>query len=336
MSNTNVIIFDLTVKIFFDIILLGEDIMHNQKELMAEVALLYYKKGLTQQQIANCLQLTRQTVSKLLTSAVNENVVEIIIHNPQTERKTLETKLHTLYGIQAVVCGVSKNNDELRKIATTEGAVQYLLRVFQKENLRIAISWGRSVQAVIRTFPNVQTKGHTLFPMFGATEHEQTYFLPNELAREFAVKLGAEAKFAWFPYQLENENDFALFQRTHYFQSMQREWNDLDIALMGIGNNQGFQLLNPNFTKTGQTKTACGDVATHFFTREGTAIACDEWTLRISQEQLKNVKEKIAVAYGDDKIEAIIGAIRAGFVDTLITDEYTAKQLLNVNGEKTI
>lgn len=306
--------------------------MHHQKELMAEVALLYYKKGLTQQEIANCLQLTRQTVSKLLTGAVNENVVEIIIHNPQAERKELETQLKAVYGIRAVVCGASKNNGELRKIATTEGAVQYLLRVFQKENLRIAISWGRCVQAVIRSFPSVQTKGLTLFPMFGATQHEQTYFLPNELAREFAVKLGAEAKFAWFPYQLESENDLALFRRTHYFQSMQREWNNLDVALMGIGNNQGFQLLNPNYEKSGQAKRACGDVATHFFTREGVAIACDELTLRISQEQLKAVKEKIAVAYGDDKIEAIIGAIRAGFIDTLITDEYTARQLLTANG----
>ena len=40
--------------------------MKNQKELMVEVALLYYKKGFTQQVIADTLNLTRQTVSKLL------------------------------------------------------------------------------------------------------------------------------------------------------------------------------------------------------------------------------------------------------------------------------
>lgn len=304
--------------------------MTSQKELMADVALLYYKKGLTQQEIANRLQLTRQTVSKLLTTAIDENIVEITIHNPQTERKELETQLNGLYGIKAIVCSASKKNDELRKLATTQTAVQYLSHIMAKENLRIAISWGRSVQAVIQDFPITPTKGHTIFPMFGATEHEQSYFLPNELAREFAIKLGAKVKFAWFPYQLENENDFHLFQHTHYFQRMQQEWDDLDVALMGIGNDQGFQLLNPNFTKNDQTKKVIGDVATHFFTREGTLIPSNEYTLRISQEQLKNVKEKIAVAYGDDKAEAIYGAIRAGFVDTLITDEYTAKQLLTL------
>ena len=300
--------------------------MNNQKELMSEIALLYYKKGLTQQEIANTLQLTRQTVSKLLTEAINEGVVEITVRNPQTERKALETALNTAYGVQAIVCGVSKNQDELRKLATTQTAIGYISQIFKRGNLRIAISWGRSVQAIVRDFPTLQTTGNTVFPMFGATEHEQSYFLPNELARELAVKLGAEVKFAWFPYQLDNENDFALFQRTQYFQRMQNEWNALDIAVIGIGNNQGFRLLAPN---NPQTHSAIGDVATHFFTREGKLLPSKDYTLRISPTQLQSVKEKIAVAYGDDKIEAIHGAIKAKFVDTLITDEYTAKKLLD-------
>ena len=76
----------------------------NEKNLMAEVALLYYKKGLTQQEIANTLRITRQTVSKLLTLAIKEQVVEIIIHNPQQTRKELELQLNSLYGIHFIVC----------------------------------------------------------------------------------------------------------------------------------------------------------------------------------------------------------------------------------------
>lgn len=303
----------------------------NEKNLMAEVALLYYKKGLTQQEIANTLRITRQTVSKLLTLAIKEQVVEIIIHNPQQTRKELELQLNSLYGIHFIVCSVSKNNEELKKLASIQTAVEYLSHIVTRPNLRIAISWGRSVQAVIQALPNTSTQGHTVFPMFGATEHEQTYFLPNELAREFAVKLNAEVKFAWFPYKLENQSDYVLFERTQYFQSMQREWNHLDVALVGIGNKQCLSLLNPTFSKSIQAESVIGDVATHFFDGNGDTVFSNEWTLRISQEQLKSVKEKIAVAYGENKIEAIVGAIRAGFVNTLITDEYTAKQLLAIS-----
>lgn len=300
--------------------------MANRKDIIAEIALLYYKKGLTQQEIANRLKLTRQTVSKLLTAAVDENVVEIIVHNPKNERKELEFGLKEAFGIRAVVCNASKNNDELRKLSTTQTAIEYLSQIVKKGNLRIAVSWGRCVQTVIRDFPNLATSGNVVFPMFGATDYEQTYFLSNELAREFAAKLNAKVKFAWFPYLLENADDFSLFRRTQYFGHMQREWDRLDVALMGIGNEKIFQLLQPRLNKN--EKTPVGDVATHFFTRSGKVVPTNEWTLRISEEQLRGIKEKIAVAYGDDKVDAIHGAIKAGFVDTLITDEYTAKQLL--------
>jgi len=303
--------------------------MNDQKNLMAEIALLYYKKGLTQQEIANALQLTRQTVSKLLASAVDEKIVEIIIHNPKAEREELERKLKERYGIKAVVCGASRNSDELRQLVTTEGAIRHLLPILSKGNLRIAVSWGRSVQNVIKAFPTTPTKGNVVFPLFGATEHEQTYFLPNELAREFSAKLEADVKFAWFPYKPENERDFDLFKRTDYYRQMQCDWERLDVAIIGIGNNQCFKLLNASFEEEPTSSSAIGDVATHFFALDGALIQTNELTLRISAEQLKAVKEKIAVAYGDDKTQAIVGAINAGFVDTLITDEYTAKLLLD-------
>jgi DNA-binding transcriptional regulator LsrR (DeoR family) len=211
--------------------------MNDQKNLMAEIALLYYKKGLTQQEIANALQLTRQTVSKLLASAVDEKIVEIIIHNPKAEREDLERKLKERYGVKAVVCGASRNSDELRQLVTTEGAIHHLLPILSEGNLRIAVSWGRSVQNVIKAFPTTPTKGNVVFPLFGATEHEQTYFLPNELAREFSAKLEADVKFAWFPYKPENERDFDLFKRTDYYRQMQCDWERLDVAIIGIGNN---------------------------------------------------------------------------------------------------
>ena len=295
---------------------------------MAEISLLYYKKGLTQQEIANSLNLTRQTVSKLLTTAIDEGVVEILIHNPENERKELETEFLRNFQITAVIAGASKNNNELRELATLEKAVEYLTPIVQKGNLQIAVSWGRSVQSFIKQFPSVPTCGNTVFPLFGSTEHEQPYFHPNELAREFANKLDARVKYAWFPYKPECEQDFQLFQRTSYYKDMQNQWSCFDIAIIGIGNNTAFRLLNPAFTKSDDTKQAVGDVATHFFSANGELIETNEHTLRISANCLKNRTKKIAIAYGNDKAEAIIGAIKAGFVDTLITDEYTARLIL--------
>ena len=53
-----------------------------------------------------------------------------------------------------------------------------------------------------------------------------------------------------------------------------------------------------------------------------------ENTLCATKENLKNAKETIAVACGKDKTAAIIGAMRTQMIDTLITDEYTAKNII--------
>jgi len=56
--------------------------MDIQKKQMSEAAILYYEKNYTQQKIAQIMNLSRQTVSKLLNEAIKENIVEIKIHNP--------------------------------------------------------------------------------------------------------------------------------------------------------------------------------------------------------------------------------------------------------------
>ena len=48
----------------------------------------------------------------------------------------------------------------------------------------------------------------------------------------------------------------------------------------------------------------------------------------ITLEQLTQVKRVVGVAGGAEKIQAILGALRGGLIDVLITDSLTAAQLL--------
>ena len=56
--------------------------MRAEKKLMMETAILYYEKKMNQQEIAQIMNLSRQTVSKLLSDAIEEHIVEIKIHDP--------------------------------------------------------------------------------------------------------------------------------------------------------------------------------------------------------------------------------------------------------------
>lgn len=306
--------------------------MGAEKQLMVEAAVLYYEKKCTQQEIAQIMKLTRQTVSKLLNDAINERIVEIRIHDPEKDCGELERQLCSRFGIRrAVVCSVSGKDDDLCQLMTVKKAVEYLLPTLGQGGKKIALSWGRTLQSFIVELPQVRTEGNTVFPLFGATDSERSCFLSNELARGFADKIGAEVKYAWFPYRPDQAEDGALFKNTSYYKKIEALWENVDLAIVGIGNTAVLRMFEDVFGHHERKDDAVGDIATHLFTADGTLIEPYERALCASAESLRKAGETVAIACssdGNDKIDAICGALRTGLVDTLVTDEHTAQKVL--------
>ena len=91
--------------------------MNYQKKQMEEAAILYYQKKYTQQEIATLMNLSRQTVSKLLNDAVKENIVEIKIHNAESDCIELERKISEKFNI--------KNPDKISQCINQEDGSTY-------------------------------------------------------------------------------------------------------------------------------------------------------------------------------------------------------------------
>ena len=301
----------------------------DEKILMSEVAILYYEKKYTQQEVANLMNLSRQTVSKLLNDAVKENIVEIKIHNPQKDCEELQHNICKKFNIKnCIVIGVSSDNATLRRTMTVKAAADYIAAIIKKGNQKIALSWGRTIQELINVMPPINTSGNIVFPLFGATDNENSYFSSNELTRSMSDKIGALAKYAWFPYLPDSNEDCNLLKKLSYYKKVQDLWNNSDIAVLGIGNTEILEIFEKSFGYNQKRHNVIGDIATHFFNEKGEFIELYENTLCASAENIKNSKQTIAIACGDDKVTAISGALRTQIIDTLITDEYTAKNIL--------
>lgn len=303
--------------------------MTDEKLLMFEAAALYYEKNMTQQEIASLMGLSRQTVSKLISDAVREKIVEIKINNPTCQRKNLAEELCKKYKIKnAVICSVSSDNEELRMKMTVRAASEYLLPILSVGGQNIAVSWGRTMQSLINELPDIKTENNTVFPLFGATDNVEEYFLSNSMARSMADKLGATLKYAWFPYLPKTSDDAKLFKQTSYYEEIKSLWERIDISVVGIGNTDILTLFEQSFGCDKSPDGAVGDIATHFFTENGELLHLFDSSLCASAENLKNAKSTVAVACSDKKLDAISGALRTELIDVLITDEYTAKKLI--------
>ena len=103
-----------------------------------------------------------------------------------------------------------------------------------------------------------------VFPLFGATDQEQSFYLSNELSRSFADKINAKIKYAWFPYLPDCTEDCKLFKRTSYYRNLTSLWNSIDIAIIGIGNSDIIQNFGKIFGYNENCFSTIGDISTYF------------------------------------------------------------------------
>jgi DNA-binding transcriptional regulator LsrR (DeoR family) len=80
-----------------------------------------------------------------------------------------------------------------------------------------------------------------------------------------------------------------------------------------------------------RARGAVGDISARYFDLEGKHVIgdVDERLMGLSWEDLRQLPNVVAVACGLDKTEAILGALRTGLLNCLITDDQTAMSLLS-------
>ncbi|HHU4065993.1 TPA: sugar-binding domain-containing protein, partial [Raoultella ornithinolytica] len=73
-----------------------------------------------------------------------------------------------------------------------------------------------------------------------------------------------------------------------------------------------------------------GDICSRFYDINGIAVETNmnEKTLSIDIARLKQVRYSVGIAIGEEKYTGIIGALRGGYINCLVTNRETAERLL--------
>ena len=86
--------------------------------LMVRVCDLYYNQGISQQQIAKDLNLSRPTVSRVLALAKEQGIVKISISNVNAvEHWELERRLEKEFGLrEVIIVGENSSEDGMKEL----------------------------------------------------------------------------------------------------------------------------------------------------------------------------------------------------------------------------
>lgn len=305
---------------------------------MVLVARFYYEDGLTQEDVARALKISRPTVSRLLQRAREEGIVQIAISDPFFTDEALGKEIAECCGLQAaIIIPAVERSPELSLKRLGLAAAKYLEQNLKSDDV-LGVGWGRTLYAVSQSLAPAVKKDILAVPLLGGLGQISPNFQVHEITRAIAEAFGGTWKQFYVPALVRDESTKTNLLQTKDMLDIVETWGTLTKALVGIGNFSFDVEMQMLFASYLDEKTrarlkaggAVGDICVRFFDIQGNPVEGLVGATGIGLDQLRRVQQVIGVAGGVDKAEAILGAVRGRTIQVLITDDITARKILSI------
>lgn len=305
-----------------------------EAQIQARAAWYYFLGGLTQQEIADRLGLTRVRVNKIVGQARADGLVRIEINMPFAACVALEEKLKARFGLQEV-CVVPSVPDLAIQQQVIGEAASFMLDRLLVDGAGLGVSWGRTLRAAAgRLATHRFGQSWVTALMGGLTRGSGTNTF--EVATEFARKLSAECAYLAAPiYCPSPENRSTLL--THYgLAEVMRRARGADLALVSCGDLSSrsllatTQIVSEHLSEL-QAAGAVGDLLGTFLDAFGQPVAhsLNQRVMALTPDELKAYPDSILASGGLHKFAIIRAILLARYVRRLVTDEAVAEKLLD-------
>ena len=312
-------------------------------DLLAEVASMYYDREMTQNAIADELGISRVKVYRLLKQARDEGVVEIFVNWPLRRDEVLEAELIEAFGLHsALVLQASPNARISARKQLGQLCARYLEDQLQ-EGATLAVCLGRTTYEVIQAIrPNFRVHVNVAQAL-GSMPSTLGELDSAALTRQLADKLGGEAIYLSSPFMAESVEDADILRRQRDIRHTLEAARGADLALLGIGTTDpsranvvrsGFLTADELAALAAPADDAVvGDMAGQLLTGTDDAFpdSVNRRIIGLTIDELRAIPTTLAVALGEEKQQAILGALRTGAIDVLGTDDRTARAVLSSN-----
>ncbi|MEG6566967.1 sugar-binding domain-containing protein [Thermoanaerobacterium saccharolyticum] len=239
--------------------------------------------------------------------------------------KTLKDRLKLK---KVIVIPGDVDNDRLIKKDMGKSAAAYLKSIIKNDSI-IALTGGSSVMEVANEMPQCYTKSDIMVvPARGGLGREVEK-QANTIASVLAKKLGGSYKMLHIPDNVGKEAIDTLMNEPD-IKSVIDILKEADVVLFGIGRADVMADRRnlPSSTKEYLKSVGATSEALGFYLNIKGETVYETPSIFLTKDDLKNVKNLIAVSGGKSKADAIISTCISGMVDVLITDEGAAFEIL--------
>lgn len=294
---------------------------------MVKVSWFYYFENMTQQAIADMLNISRMRVIKLLETARQTGIIQFRLRSDGVATLSQGRALMDKYGLKdAFIIPDAGDEAHLNEAIARAGAMYVADRL--GANACINVGYGDTLSRTLNYLATMVETPVTCISLTGGVSP----YLPNVRSNIFNAHL------CLMPAPLlASSPEMAAAMREE--KSVSELLNMTQLAaftLVGIGAIDE----NATVVKSGvlshndyfylRMKNATGDLLCHFLDSEGRLIESpiEEKLIATPLSQLRSMRNVIGLAAGERKVEAIRSVLRGSYLDVLITNETTADLLL--------
>ena len=311
------------------------------EELLLRAAWFYYKDELTQDEIAKRLSVSRASVGRLLERARRVGLVSINLNAEYLDSFELSAELRRVFDLSEALVVPDHDKEPADHHAINArvglGGAQFL-STHLRPGGSLGVGWGETVSRVIAA-TNFGAVGpiHMVTLTGGVDGYLQT-ILSSKGEPAADGDLVTTAAVIPAPMCASSAALAAALREEPTIQQVLKHACEAEQAVVGVGTptldatiaQLGY--ISPEDVATLDEHNVVGDILGQFFDANGVVadISLHDRRIGIELADLKKIPKVVGVAGGVHKAEAILGALRGGFLDVLVTNEITARRLLKL------
>lgn len=310
-----------------------------EKELIIKVSWLYYFGNLTQLEIAKKLNLSRPKVGRLLSKAREQGIIQIQF-SPEIEsfHIEIENELENRFGLsEAIVVESGENHEELID-NLGRAAARFLDRTLEGDFL-LGLGMGSSLAAIPKYLKQRNDSQGTIITLSGG--FSQPGHDTNDLNSSWplAQKLDARLEILYCPLYVDSEETRSVLMKEESLKSQLAKATHCDIAVISIGvigTEMGLykrDYINYEDVDELINAGAIGEILISFYDQEGNVVKTelDKRNIGLGIDELRNIPITVGVSGGLTKTLPILGALRNGLLNVMVTDLITAQAVLELD-----
>ncbi len=299
---------------------------------------LYFQDGLTQNEIADVMGVSRATVNGYLAEARSRGVVSVNIDPARLAAVSIAKAMKERFRLDE--CVVIPSDEGARPLATRIGeAGAAVLRALLQPGDTLAVAWGRTVFAVADKIGAIRIADLTVVQATGSAPVSFD-FSPEICSARLAAGLGARAVSLTAPAVVSSGIVKKILLDEPLIQEQLAIAREADKMIFGVGATRPGSsvyeggLIDPATAAYYLRCRGAAVVAGRFMDDNGSPLhgPLDERMIGLSLEEIARIKVRIAVAGGMDKVPAIRACLRGGHATVLVTDAATARGVLKADG----